>query len=333
MSRRGPIKRTALKRQTKKYGKKKRARATKRVTRKKGKKSVYQQQRLLVPGQAACGTYSNSYGTRRRLPKALATMLKSAQRNNSTKVTVLVAASSAGSQGVQGFPTIYNREHIVDCYDATTPSTSDNKTQRIVLLSTQMETVMTNQGNNPAMIDIYDCVARRDMPYVNTNNDGNSPIPLWYRGMLEQGLSDPPNPVEVYGIKPFQSTAFTQNWKITKVTTVTMPQGTTHRHTMTTQANQVFTRSRLDTGDSYFKGLSRCYFTVQRGYPADTGLESIAVSTTPVKIDCITTLNQKWAAIPWAVTNTAYATDVRPPGTDLRIMNVGDGQAEAVTYA
>jgi len=136
--------------------------------------------------------------------------------------------------------------------------------------------MMRNNTNNEMILDLYDCVYRRD---TSVQDD---PVVIWGQGDLNAGgnVFDYQFP----GATPFQSPTFTSMFKVEKVTNCILPAGSCHEHKVHYSPKRMFNSN--DCQYNYaFRGLSRFTIAVFRGVPVQiAGADDVTLSETQLSI-------------------------------------------------
>jgi len=311
----GPIKRMALRRQTKKYG-------TKPKT-----GGLFQKAKLKVQGCAAAGTYS-TYTHKSPLNKWNKGLSKSGTQSAYTDTTSGRFISTIGQQN-PGLAMIYAQAtDLRNFIQSVQPALAINtNTRKILMQDFQGIIYMTNQSKAPLALDIYDLVPRRDIP-----TSGNDPIQTWEQGLVDAGAI----PTSGYsfnynlpGSTPFISPAFCQKWLIKKVTKVEMPQGSTHEHRVHHEINRMINQEMLNDL-VYVKGLTGVTLFVQRGFPADDGG---TVSLASTALDLVNTFKYNFTSISDSVSTVNQLSHIVTSLREQDIINVGSGQVEPNQFA
>jgi len=133
--------------------------------------------------------------------------------------------------------------------------------------SVYAEVTLVNPSSLPMIYDIYDVVARKDIPngtvLPSPNLDVTSPIGAWHTGLLVQSLSAPGTSIsgpQAYenqiGSRPVDSQLFNDYFRVLKHTSVIVPQVGTHVHKVSIQSNKIFDKNELTMANIYLNGLA-----------------------------------------------------------------------------
>ena len=129
------------------------------------------------------------------------------------------------------------------------------------------EVTLVNPSSLPMIYDIYDIVARKDIPNGTTlpspNLDVTSPIGAWHTGLQVQSLSGQGTSISglmayenQIGSRPVDSQLFNDYFRVIKHTSVVVPQVGTHIHKVSIQSNKVFDKNELTLMNIYLNGIA-----------------------------------------------------------------------------
>jgi len=129
------------------------------------------------------------------------------------------------------------------------------------------EVTLVNPSSLPMIYDIYDVVARKDIPNGTTlpspSLDVTSPIGAWHTGLLVQSLSAQGTSIsglQAYenqiGSRPVDSQLFNDYFRVLKHTSVVVPQVGTHVHKVSIQSNKVFDKNEVTLMNIYLNGIA-----------------------------------------------------------------------------
>ena len=183
-------------------------------------RSLFQKASPNVPGMAGAGTFTTV-----KTKHMMSSWQKGLKKNGALSTVQYNSSGSlsciSGAQQYGNLVTLYPASEISSQIETILPAGTNPRTQKALLETAQAVTYFTNQTNAPLSLDIYDVVARRDMPRTS-DSFANDPCSLWLQGMNQAGAgSSAPSNV---GVNPFQSPLFCQAWKIIKVSKVQLPQ-------------------------------------------------------------------------------------------------------------
>jgi hypothetical protein len=211
------------------------------------------------------------------------------------------------------------------------------KTFRMVISKCNIQSDITNTSSNPIVMDIYDIMAKRDFPLLNEVDVANDPVNMWTTGIVDAGGDA--NAPTVYGQKPFMSGRFTRNFKVKKITTVQLAQGSTHMHRVAICPNQQISNEMLQASDGYFNGLTYVTMIVIRGLPdfVHTGEDGEGFrrpTSGSAQISIVNQRNYQFYAISHAVTINKTESSLPARLTDIEYqLNVGNGDVDVVQNA
>jgi hypothetical protein len=128
--------------------------------------------------------------------------------------------------------------------------------------SIKAEVTLVNPSSLPMIYDIYDIIAKKDIPNGTTlpspSLDVTNPIGAWHTGLLIQSLT--PAGVTAYenvlGSRPVDSQLFKDYFRVAKHTSVVVPQVGTHVHKVNITSNRVFDKNELTLMNLYLNGIA-----------------------------------------------------------------------------
>ena len=173
------------------------------------------------------------------------------------------------------------------------------------------EIMFQNPSSATIILDIYECLAKRDIPTSGTtaNIDVYDPISAWSVGMKQQSVTPTGYAVlaqdasSMLGSKPTDSALFNDFYKITNKRSVVMQQASTHLHKVSLRLGKNFDKSQVACLQEYLAGLANfTYFTfvVVRGLPVTNVQGAVTVSNVP--------------ALRWVTSENYTATWLQPQG-------------------
>lgn len=282
--------------------------------------SLFDKARPRIEGHAAGGTISAFIKGGRLVPSYIKTLLKGASHQHTTKNFGVSYNCLQGSQGVKcpGVPlmTISAMNDIRNMIATQTGLTyAQLNSQKFLLLKANMTYTVRNDNNNEMVLDIYDIQCRRDAVDID---EGQDPITKWNQGNQDSGGSafDSSCP----GATPFQSIAFTQYYKVNKVTNCIIPAGACHEHKISCHVNRSVNFEYLANYQQYRNMSMYCVF-VWRGVPAAIAGIPDVCSLTPMRIDV---LNQHQYDFAVPETSRSYQTTVNTLDTLAHLNFVND---------
>lgn len=161
--------------------------------------------------------------------------------------------------------------------------------------------ITLTSANAPTIVDIYECVAKRDFMPNNpglfgvNNAFGVSPYTMWAIGdLITEVANVPPSSVgqgriapTTIGSLPTDSIFFNQYWKVESKFRVTLSPGATHIHKSVYLPKKVI-NSQLVYNSLLIQGITRNYLIVGRGSPQASTNVNDSASTILVTNNCIT---------------------------------------------
>lgn len=213
---------------------------------------------------------------------------------------------------------------------ANAAQSSGPKTGTLWLKRGVLSTMMTNNSNVNAFIEIWEGYYRR-----STKDDAST---LWRQGLTDQGAlgpaSAPTYPDLLYGMDPLKSRMFTQFCRVTDVHSVELAPGKSHQHRARLYANakynnemyQEYSGATLDN----FGGVTRWMFIIIRGAPINSLGSPGNVSTGIVALDIITTTKYNYIYTQPSTTGV-FTSMTLPTISDPETVNVATGTGAADT--
>lgn len=178
---------------------------------------------------------------------------------------------------------------------------TSQKAFKLFVESAEQYVLFTNVTNASIVVDIYDCVAKRD------NASNYQPTDQWEQGQAvdEAGILTNQSSVTLRGTGvpfsvPQSSRVFNQFYTVKKHVRVELAQGRTHEHTHKHIANKMVDMSMLNTTGSYIvKGVTSYVLLVIRGQPCTIGNNSIptannGVTLAEARAACVTRTRYRW---------------------------------------
>lgn len=226
----------------------------------------------------------------------------------------------------------------VETIIATVPQATTTGPTRCVLESAQNQITFTNSSTASAEVEIYDLVLKKDLlvaPNFTVNGQTYSPqaVPSSYWNVganASEGATGTQSPPasHIIGSSPFDSLLFKDYFKVHKRTSVMLPQGATHRHSVLIKPSRLINQFELpgnSTGAFGMRGLTVFTMLVAKGVPiSDTA--STVPTTANVLLDCIQGIRYKWT---WVAdtSSTGYYQDTltSPVTADTALLNIGSG--------
>lgn len=198
-------------------------------------------------------------------------------------------------------------------------------TRRLLMESSSMLYRFTNVNNVDIYVTCYDI-----RPRYNVGEDDGStwalthcdtPMVAWDKGMLDTSIgSTGSKRSTIVGCTPFQSTYFTQFYKVTKVSKHTMQPGATHEHKVSV-ANNYLMHEEKQQAFTQDRRLSFWTMFVISSQPVNSTANKQNVSTVACSVDVVTSRTY----------NCKYVPDITPSNTTIDNLQTTITDAEVVT--
>lgn len=272
------------------------------------------------------GTHALSYGKCAMLKKGMNWVLKKSLKDSSYSLKQY--NGSAVTAALAGFQSAATITGVFTEYDLTAfpaPPPLSGVLDRSFVKDCSLSITLMNQSNVPTFVDLYDIVARQDRSPIT----GNGPLSYWGSNIASSGTGQSSS---TYGATPFNSTVFTEGFKVLKITRINMGAGETAEHRCKYTFNRVFKKeiypnpvaSVEDTGS--IRGLTHYVLIVTRGAPSDA--DDLVVGPAPTKIDFIFSKAYKYQ--PTSVGSQVFTTESLPT-TQTKIMETDGDEQTYVT--
>lgn len=187
-------------------------------------------------------------------------------------------SSTQGRQSTVSIP-LLSRTDLIEIEKVCNGGTAAAMDLNLFLKTSKFRLHIRNQSNSPSKLLIYD---------ISTFNTGytatiDTPTEAWDFGYNDMGT---PTQSERIGATPFGSAEFRKNFRINKVTYVSMEPGQQHEHTVTKHMNW-FTNSTkwANTAAQNVRGLTHFVMLVWHGALAHESTVPTNVTYTPVRMD------------------------------------------------
>jgi len=154
------------------------------------------------------------------------------------------------------------------------------------------ETTFQNPSSGTLIYDIYDIVAKKDIPQSTVTTGFHNvydPVSAWQSGMINQDtgpvVTNYPDPINYLGAKPSDSQLFKDYYRVIKKTSLVLQQNATHVHKVTLKIDRNFDLNLIGTQVQYLNGLAGfTHYTmvVMRGMPTACAGAPPALDTTTV---------------------------------------------------
>lgn len=166
------------------------------------------------------------------------------------------------------------------------------------LHSVQANIDIVNSSGCSAIVDIYDVVAKKDIPNRSASGgvdtrDVQSPTAAWQSGMQNQDISANSGifPTFQVGSLPNDSQLFNDYYKIVSKKTVLMAQNGQHCHKVSMAPNLTMNQNLIDTQSQYLqnlRGIGGWTFVVARGQVINDNEYSVS-TTAPITLRFVST--------------------------------------------
>lgn len=157
---------------------------------------------------------------------------------------------------------------------------STDRAVRFFLRTGRVKLTLRNQTNCNARVSIYDLLTSSSAP----SSALDTPLEVWEKGLADYGGTFTPITI---GATPFKSPEFRRQFKIHKVTTLSMEPGQQHEHTVYHKYNRLIDSNQFDnwTTTLSIKGLTRWTMFVFHGSLVHESASSNVVTYAPVTLD------------------------------------------------
>lgn len=203
------------------------------------------------------------------------------------------------------FVTMQNQVNVMKAQSSVALLPSYQANQRAFKLfveSAEEFVLFTNMTTGNIVVDIYDCVQKRD------NGTAYNPQDYWQQGQQvdEAGTQSNTSSQVLRGYKypfslPYNSTMFKQFITVKKHVRVELAQGRSHEHTHKHVLNKMIDLSKLSDnsnslGTAAYKGVTSFVMLVVRGQPCLIGaaVNNETATLASAKIAIVTRLRYKW---------------------------------------
>lgn len=167
--------------------------------------------------------------------------------------------SAIGKQNVAVPLLLYNQIDTALLYADISGASTQN---RIFLKKAQAHVMMSNIYLSNVTIDIYDCIARRDLSTAVCS----TPLTAWTQGDTDEGVASEFTKI---GGTPYQTELFNQYWRVAKTTRVVLGSGQMHKHHVNIEAFKNMTYSVIQNASYGFQDLTYACLVVISGAPAN----------------------------------------------------------------
>jgi len=235
--------------------------------------------------------------------------------------------NSGGTSIAAGAAAIYNGNvssltGVINNGFKVMPNFGASGTARGYLDQCMQEIIITNAGNAPCIMELYEVVAKHDLGSIPNVTSSNiySPSAFWVAGLANSN-SNAATPIgqnasgsgqEVatnIGSRPFDSQLFNDYWRVASRHTITMASGSSHRHKSVYKPRQIINASRY-LNSALIGGLTRSVLFVIRGI---NGYDVTRSGVISASAKCWISVNQKYIAYSYANSgNNVYTSEFNP---------------------
>lgn len=215
-------------------------------------------------------------------------------------------------------------------YNSTPSAGNYEGPDRYIIRSLTVEVNIVNQTSLGVWLELYYCVARRDIPASYSTP----------QVILTGGLSNQGNTMTATspGCTPFNSQKWCQLWKIYKVKRIYLPTGASHHYKLTRKRDYVVDLNRYAIKSSYtgaisitqhtnaLKGITKCVISRVWGNPDNDSASKALVTIGSAALDQTVVYTANTATISDPV-HFNYETDTISNGYTESIMNEVTGAA------
>lgn len=290
-------------------------------------KTKVQRARPLPNRSGSESAYNIKIKPNQLIKKVLEQMQASTYTNN---VGVVRSTASAGTQDVFTFVPVYDPADLGQCVGvATNTGTTaiENQTTRIYMKSCHEEIAIQNSSNAVCRITLYDVISRRDC-FADANGHSAMPDITWQDGIQHQQVSGGASTsYNTVGVRPYDSKAFNDWWKIKRITYLDLAPGQVHYHRVNYSIHKFVSQEWLGaSGLAAGKGWSLGTMMVSYGEPC--GDNSGGATTEKIRLNCVQTKTYHFS---WVRENSSlsYQTNGLSTVTSGNIENLVTGASSA----
>lgn len=253
---------------------------------------------------------------------------------NANQIVSIAAGSQVlkdlWSPGNGGDFSVMMNQTLLQEFGIATPT--GRRTARIFVRSINAEYGYNNNTNDQVRFQLYDIIPRQNVYAVGSGlNNPGPPTVAWYTGLDYESTVTGTASAAVVGSTPFQSRLFTTNYKVLKVTNVTLAPGQTHYHRVRFHPNKFLDNDLLNSGQiSSYKGLSLNHMIVASGAPCSDSTGG--VTTEAVKLLTVLKYTYEWSYVANNMTTLAPSNNTFSTATTGNIENMVTG-AQAIFQA
>lgn len=192
-----------------------------------------------------------------------------------------------GRQAIGGLAaTAYNLQDLQTITGAGT--TVNDSSKKTYLKSANFRILATNTSNQNAKVIVYNVIAKTDCQTTFT------PIRDWNVGYARQGSTAGTD--LQWGATPYDSSTFTQNWKIWKTTTYYLAQGESFLHNTYINPNRFLNNAKvanmtggtsLVTPAGGIRGLTQWAMVVLQPFPIHESATRTTITTADSSLDVV----------------------------------------------
>lgn len=214
---------------------------------------------------------------------------------------------------------------------------------RYVVETYMSEMTFTNTSTAPCELELWDVCLKKDLTTAWTYTAGTNtytifpePTSYWASGSLIQaGLPVSSGigvrPANQIGSTPYDSQLFTSFFEVKKRTLITMPSGSTHRHSVFMKPNYLVKDSEVQNSGliAGVSGLTSFTLYAINGFPTGNDFDGTTYSGSQVSAVNSSRTKYGWSA---DLSQTLYRTGPDQVSATLDIVNIGSGLVETQTF-
>lgn len=266
-----------------------------------------------TPTKVGDGHYQTafSYG-KKTVPKIIHTLVKDVGYTVQGYNTSLAYSTTPGLQTISA-----GELAAFTVADINTYCPKSALGQKVFLHQCTQRIMGINQSNENMFVLIYDVVSRHDA----SESDAiarSTPEALW-------GSAGTPT---IVGADPFQTSIFTQNWKVKKVTRFVLTEGQTFEHIKHMRPNKLIGYNYLyqlsaaaPITPGYLKGITEYSVICMHGSPGDG--DNTTVSTLGAKLDIIASWQYSSVNPTGNFTNPVFTNNLGVAATHVMSTDLG----------
>jgi len=211
-----------------------------------------------------------------------------------------------------------------------TPFQTNYKSTKFLLESATMETDFVNAGSDEFQMIIYDCIAK------HTQSTLRNPITDWTSGITDQQGSDTASLTagtskNSPNSKPTLSKIFNMEWKVIKVTEVSVSPGRTHKHLFHEKIRRIIDWEYFNTNEQ-IGGMTYAPIVTIQGRPVGTADAANPVTLSYCKMNYVTTTRLRGRALSAFPRQTWQKNTIKTSAAGLTATLMNDDTSVPLTY-